>query len=276
MITFHKTLAGCEAGDAESWRAFLSDYTPLVFHLADFYLPGRAGGRSELWRETLVALMADGLARWRAFDRQAEREFLADLRTLVLEQGAKQLDRARDATGAPAPSAETVKALLQGLPILHQQVLFLKLAGYSDLTLESMLRIAPSIAAKGLERLRADYGAILGKQQDVCGWPAAWSDFLAHARAARTEQCPPLRQFVRIRDGQTGWQDKEPLEKHMAECVHCLERWTALAEIVYWRREARPCPPEEIRSLLASLTAVLGTSRAGAAKKSLLKRMFGA
>lgn len=270
MITFHKILAGCEAGERESWQAFVSEYTPIVLRLADIYVSLSPEARMALWRETLESLAANGFERLRAFDYQAEREFLADLRNFVLEQGAKKLDRTRDIDGAPTPTPEAVGALLKGLPLLHQEILFLKLAGYSDRTTEKMLRIAPSIAAQGLERLQAHHGMILRKEQDVCLWPTAWLDLLRHARAAKSEACPPLRQFVRIQDGQTSWGDKEPLERHMTECLHCLERWTTLRELVYWRRDAAARPPEEVEALLSSLPL-----QAEPKKKSFLKRVLG-
>lgn len=273
MITFHKTVAGCEAGDRESWRRFLADYTPLMYRLASIYMPSPPEARRDLWLKTLLALQANGCQRLRGFDHQAEREFLVDLRTFLFEQGAGQRQDAPE-TEAPRPSMETVRALLKALPVLHQQILFLKLAGYSEATLEGMMRATPSIAVQGLERLEAEYGAVLGQERDVCPWPGGWLALLEGARAAKTADCPPLRQFVRVRDGQTGWQEKEPLEKHMAECLHCLERWTALTEIVYWRREAGDCPPEEAEALLAGLATV--ASRAASKKKSLLKRVLGA
>ncbi len=270
MITFHKILAGCEAGERGSWQTFLGEYTPIVFKLADIYLPSGPEARAALWQETVGALTANGFERLRAFDHQAEREFLTDLRGFLLEQGARKLDRSRDVAGAPTPTPEVVSALLKGLPLLHQEILFLKLAGYSDATLEKMLRITPSIAEQGLARLQADYAVILEKEQDVCLWPAAWLELLRHARAAETEDCPPLRQFVRIQDGQTSWYDKDPVERRMAECLHCLEGWTALRELVYWRRDAEARPPEEIEALLSSLPL-----QAGPKKKSLLKRVLG-
>ena len=274
MITFHKTVAGCEAGDLESWRTFVSNYTPLALRLADVYLPSPPEKRRDLWRETLRALQANNCERLRGLDHQAEREFLVDLRTVLFEQAASKRDEARDATEAPQPSTETVQGLLKGLPVFHQEVLFLKLAGYSDATLEMILRTTPSIAAQGLERLEAGYATILRQEDDRCLWPAAWLELVERARAAKTPDCQPLRQFVRVRDGQTGWQEKETLEKHIAECLHCLERWTALAEIVYWRREARPCAPEKVDALLSGLAA--GALRAESKKKSLLRRVLGA
>lgn len=270
LITFHNILAGCEAGERESWQTFVSEYTPIIFRLADIYVPLGPEARTALWRQTLESLAGNGFERLRTFDHQAEREFLADLRNFLLEQAAPNLDRTRDIDGAPTPTPEVVGALLNGLPLLHQEILFLKLAGYSDRTIEKMLRIAPSMAAQGLERLQAHHGMILKKELDVCLWPAAWLDFLRHARAAKSEACPPLRQFVRIQDGQTSWGDKEPLERHMTDCVHCLERWTTLRELVYWRRDAEHRSREETDELISNLPLQAGTK-----KRSFLKRVLG-
>jgi hypothetical protein len=270
LITFHKILTGCEAGERESWRTFLAEYTPIAARLAAIYLSSSPEVRMPLWRESLQAFCANNFERLRAFDHQAEREFLAQLRNFLLEQGAARLDPARDITGAPRPTPESVSSLLRGLPLLHQEILFLKLAGYSDATLEKMLRITPTIARQGLERLQADYAVVLKQEQDVCQWPAAWLALLAHARAAQTPDCSPLRQFVRIQDGQTSWYDKDPLEKHMAGCLCCLDRWTTLRELVYWRHEVKPSPGAEIDVLLAALPLTVQ-----AKKKSVFKRMLG-
>lgn len=271
LITFHKILSGCEQGSRQAWQAFLTDYTPIVFQLLDIYLPCRRGdGRKEFWQEVLRALTANDFERLRTFDHQAEREFLIELRAFLLEPGGAKLDPARDTPEAPRPTPESVIALLKGLPVVHQEIVFLKLAGYSDTTLERLLKITPAVAQKGLERLQANYSIVLQREGDRGLWPAAWLELLRHARAAKKEGCPPLRQFVRILDGQVSWYDKEPAEEHLSGCLHCLERWTALRELVHWRREAKPRPPAELDGLLSSLPLQGGTK----AGKGFLKRLF--
>ena len=258
-------------GNPESWRAFVGDYTPLVYQFVDVYLPPLREGRARLWEEMLLALAANNFARLRSFDHQAEREFLTDLRSLLLERGAKKLEPAEDFTRAPRPAPDTVDALLKGLPLIHQELLFLKLAGYSDGTLERMLRITPAIAQSALERVQADYSAILEKDRDACLWPAAWLELLARAWSASSADCPPLRQFVRILDGQTSWYEKEPVEKHVGLCLHCLERWTTLRELIYWRHGATPLPEAEVKALVSSLSLQAEPKK----ENSFLKRVFG-
>ncbi len=146
-MTLHKILTGCEEGNRQAWEAFLSNFTPVVLRLCEIYVACDAGEQKrQIWHDTLAALCAHDLARLRGLDHQSEREFVADLRALLLEGALKHLDPVADFAESPGPTSDTVKALLKGLPLAHQVVLFLKLAGYSDRTLESVLRITPAVA----------------------------------------------------------------------------------------------------------------------------------
>jgi hypothetical protein len=269
LITFHRILAGCEEGRPEAWRHFLRDYSPTVLKLIGIYLPLPASKGGALWDDVLRRLAANHFEILRGLDHQAERAFLCELRGFIFGQASPPLDPAQDAADAPRPTAERVRALLNGLPLAHQEILFLKLAGYSERTLETILRITPSIAAKGLERLQGEYGALLEKDEDACLWPASWMALLAEIHSAATPDCASLHALVRILDGQVGWSDKDPVERHMTGCINCLERWTALREIAHWRRELRPLPPESVEALLGSIPVRNERSR-----EPLLRRVF--
>lgn len=272
LYTFHKIFTGCEEGSRGAWQEFLISYTPMMLRILDVYVPyGRGAQQRKIWQESLRELSARNFERLRTFDHQSEREFLVDLRVFVLEKTSPGLDPARDSPQAPQPTFETLGALLKGLPLIHQVVLFLKLAGYSDRTLDRLLRMTPTVAREAFDQLQANYSIVLGREQDACLWPAAWIDLLRRAWSARKAECAPLRQFVRIMDGQTGWYNKDPAEQHVAECLHCLERWTALREIVAWKREAAPLPLEESEAFLSGLP--IRAERK--AKRSLLKRVLG-
>jgi hypothetical protein len=271
LWTFQRILPACEQGDAEAWRAFLESYNPLAFRYLEHYLPPAASRRAEAWSAALRELSDEQCARLKTFDHQAEREFLVDLRDFLLERGAPSLDASADASDAPRPTVESLKALLNGLPLAHQEVLFLKLAGYSDATIEGMMRATPTVAAAGLERLQADYGVLLRHERDACLWPSAWAEFLRETRSQRIEDCPQPRVFVRVHDGQTTWYEKDPAEQHVAGCLHCLERWAALREAGYWRRVIPPANAGEVAEFLSALPI----QAAPPARKSLLQKLFG-
>jgi hypothetical protein len=220
-------------------------------------------------QETMSALCGNRFERLRATSRQSEREFLGDLRALLL-------DRAHPSTALHAPAgpaggfaAENVTKLLDGLPLLHQEMLFFKLGGYTESTMERIMRLSPRVAERAFERLAGEYQQGRRNQRDRCPWPSAWIALLKQARGLKTENCRPAHEMVRIHDGQVSWYDKEPVEKHVSGCLHCLQAWTGLREVGYWRRSAEPLSPSELDQLLE----VIPVQKAPAKKKSFFARL---
>jgi hypothetical protein len=283
LFTFHRVREQCEQGNAEAWRAFLTLYGPLCLYLVGMYAPDQAAADPRLgervFEKTLGALAENNFERFRGTPRQSERECLADVRALLLEllTGEDAGGGAREAA-IEAPQGETkdglnpekLAAMLEGLPLLHQEMLFFKLAGYSDGSIEKMLRVAPRVAEKSFTRLAPDFAAALSAQQDRCLWPKDWLAILQQARASKKENCPELHQILRVHDGQVSWYDKEPVERHVSGCLYCLERWTALREVGYWRRTAPAVAPAQIEEWLRVLPV-----RTEEKKKSFLRRVLG-
>lgn len=200
-----------------------------------------------------------------------KREFLVDLRAFLLDWIGAKLEPAADVQDPPPLTREALVELLKGLPTLHQEIAFLALAGYSQATLEKALRITPSVAGEGLNRLRLRYPQVVDRNENQCFWPSAWIGISRSARASGEKDCASLRTLIRILDGQASWYDKDPVEAHRASCLHCLELWTSLQEATLWERLAEPLPPQSTESLLA----VVPLKAPGKNKTSLLARMFG-
>ena len=284
IYTFHHVREQCEQANAEAWRAFVTLYGPLCLHLLGMYAPEGTAADAVV-AKTLRALAENNFERFRGTARQSEREFLADVRALLFETvaeedaggGAREISAlAPEGAAMPEDAAkdrlnpERLAALLEGLPLLHQEMIFFKLAGYSDGTIEKMLRVAPSVAEKSFARLSPDFAAALNAQKDRCLWPRDWLAILQQARAAKKENCPELHQILRVHDGQVSWYDKEPVERHVSGCLYCLERWTALRETGYWRRIAPAVAAAQVEEWLRVLPV-----RAEEKKKSLFQRVFG-
>jgi len=270
LMTFHKTLPACEEGDTEAWKAFLADYTPMAVQFLGVYSPWPPETCLDTWRDGLRALGTDGCAKLKGFSHQSEREFLVDLRAFLQDLAAPKVQLSQDAAEPPAPTTETLSALLNGLPLVHQEIAFLTLAGYSQGTLEKILRITPAVAGEGLARLRVGYAPMLERTEDQCLWRAAWLSICGAARAGGQKDCMPLRQLVRILDGQASWYEKSPAETHRTQCLHCLELWTSLLEVVAWDRNRQPWPAEKIQPLLADVPV-----KQEKCKPSLFARMLG-
>lgn len=271
LMTLYKILPGCGEGDPEAWQAFLSNYTPMALELYRVYTPAMPEKHLGHWKEALQDLSADGFAGIKKFTHHSsEREFLIDLRAILLDRVAPSLNPSQDAAEPAAPSFESLATLLAGLPVLHQEIAFLSLAGYTLESVESILRITPKIAEEGLERLRENHAVILERKTDSSLWPSAWVAIGRSARGAETKDCTPLRQLVRILDGQASWYDKSPAETHRTKCLHCLELWTALREVTLWERACQAWPADQVEPLLTAIPV-----KAQARKSSFFARMLG-
>jgi hypothetical protein len=274
VLTFQQVREQCEQGSGEAWRAFVNLYGPLLAHLVEMYSRAGAEASPSVVNKMLAALTENDFARLRATARQSEREFLIDIRALLLDVAAASAGSGvSPASAETRPSAEftleQLGKLMEGLPLTHQEMLLLRLSGYTDESLENMLRIAPRVAEEAFARLEPDYAAAGHLEKDGCPWPASWLNVLHEARSTKKDNCPDLHQFLRIQDGQVSWYDKEPTEKHVAGCLYCLERWTALRELGYWRRKAKALPTAETEGMLSAVPV------STPAKKSLLQRVFG-
>ena len=267
LLTFYTIISGCERGERQAWQAFLENYTPVARRLLHLFTSSD-DRETELWRRALARLSAEQFRQLRTLEHRSEREFLFDLRWVLLEE-ARLEPGEDDPDSAPPPSTlESLSALVAGHPLVHQEAILLKLAGYSNSTLERLLLIRPSVSERALEPLRANYSQLLARKDDRCAWPATWIQLVYAARAAKTEACPGVRQFIRIQEGELGWYEKEPAEKHLIECRHCLADWTALRETKFWRVEAPAAPAEEIDALFSFLPV----SRQDRRRKSLWAR----
>ncbi len=270
LMTLYKILPGCEEGNPEAWKAFLENYTPTALEIFKVYSPWPPEACLDHWRDALHGLSVNEFAALRGFSHLSEREFLVGLRAFLLDRAATSLSPAQDAKVPPAPTTESLTALLAGLPIVHQEITFLTLAGYSQKAIENILRISPTVAEEGLERLRPSYAAVVERSENRCLWPSAWIAIGKAARADEKKDCTPLRQMVRVLDGQASWYEKSPSELHRSQCLHCLERWTSMLEVVSWERTCQPWPAEKVAPLLAVVPL-----KEEKRKPSLFARMLG-
>ncbi len=248
-LTFQTVIPGCEKGDAECWRFFLASYTPVVSRLLAVYVPELSEeARASHWREALQALAAEDYKLLRGFDHQAEREFMVDLKGFVLELAAKRLG---EPAGDARLSSESVRSRLDGRPVTHQEIILLKLGGYSENNIEKVLVIPATLVANALAPT-AGAAPVDGPAVPAAG-ARPWLGLLREIHAARTPDCPDRRIFVRILDGQISWYDKTPAENHMAKCLYCLEFWASLREADSLRRGNVPLPESQIAGFLSAL-----------------------
>jgi hypothetical protein len=252
LLTFHKIIEGCREGDTDAWRSFAAEYTPVLTGVAGAYcsIPVTV---ETAWRDVLRGLADRDFAALKQVDAQSDREFFVALRQSLLHQLARGAEsEPRSGVTESAAALEALSGLLKQFPLLHRSVAFLVLAGYPEATIEKILRISPAIAMKSVERLNAEFYPEL-RGGAVTEWQAVWLAMIDRMHAGGSADCVALRQLIRVLDGQFGWYEKDPIERHLASCLHCLETWVGLQEVTHWMRYAVALTPERANELISEL-----------------------
>ena len=289
--TFHRVREQCEQANADAWRAFLSLYSPLGLHLLGMYAPDRAAaarfGR-KVWEETLRRLAENNFERFRGTARQSEREFLARRASAAARdargsgRGGRRKRRhcgharrrrcaGRVGRAQPGSIRKGSRRFSKGCRCCIRRCFSSSWPVTATAPSRRCCAWRRAWPKNRSQRLSPDFAAALSAQKDRCLWPSEWLAILRQARAAKKETCPELHQILRVHDGQVSWYDKEPVEKHVSGCLYCLERWTALREVGYWRRMAPAVSPEQIEEWLRVLPVRAEEKK----KKSLLRRVLG-
>src|SRR5262249_37187162 len=84
LFTFHRIREQCEQASPDACRAFLNFYGPLYFRLLQVYTSLPDETASAVLKEMLTSLTANSFERFRNTSRDSEREFLVDIREILL------------------------------------------------------------------------------------------------------------------------------------------------------------------------------------------------
>ena len=270
MLTFHKMIRGCREGDAEAWGSLVAYTTPVLTRIAKAYTSD-SGRVAVSWQGVLHGLAGHDFTALKEVEAQSDREFFSFLRASILEQLAAGAKGFSFPDGLdPAAALEDLSGLMREFPLVHQNMVFLHLTGYSDPDIELILRISPAVAQKSVERLNTTFLPDLRHSMETTHWQAVWLRMNRLMRANKTSDCVPIRQLIRILDGQFGWYEKEPIEGHLGGCMHCLEAYVGLHEINHWMQKGTPLTVGQVEALLRGLP-VRAKSQG---RFSFLKRAF--
>jgi hypothetical protein len=120
LFTFHKIRTQSEQGNAEAWRALLNFYGPAFVRLLEIHGAMPPSEAFPIVKKMLAELTANGFERLRETSRESEREFLGDLRALLLGTAVEAvISQNSDKPATAALEPEKVATLLDGLPLLH-------------------------------------------------------------------------------------------------------------------------------------------------------------
>ncbi len=233
IYTCYDMVRDCRADRPEGWRYFITNYIPAIRKLVAHY-----GGEDQALIERVVrAVRKPESSMFASLEPAPERWFLAELRQKVLGELPE-----------PAPEIEldleTAAEAFAPLTVVEKQAAWIEGMGYSPEETGAMLRMAPATVAK----IRDRAAELLRGQLD------SWRRSLLRengrrlgklAAAARGPECPSAKAFLDILDGRTTWSGREQVERHVTGCLHCIDHFCRMAEVIELLRQVKPLAAEE-------------------------------
>jgi hypothetical protein len=232
IYTCYDMVRDCRENRAEGWRYFLTNYVPVVRRLLAHY----ASPDEALVERVLVAVRRPESSMFQSLEPAPERWFVAELRQKVLEE-----------LPDPAPEIEldleTVAAAFQSLTTVEKQAAWIEGMGYTAEETGAMLRMAPATVLK----IREKAAELLRGKSDAWRRSILRENGLRLSRlaaAASGAECLPSKTFLDVLDGRTTWRGREEMEQHVSGCMHCIDHFSRMGEVVELMRGARPLDQE--------------------------------
>jgi hypothetical protein len=250
IYTCYDMLRDCRADRAEGWRYFISNYVPVVRYLLSHYAPASPMPIERI----LTTVKRPESSLFSAMEPAPERWFLAELRQKALAE-----------LEFPAPEVdldlETVATALAPLTVVEKQAAWTEGMGYTPQEAGPMLRMAPATVTK----IRDRAAELLRGSVDTWNRSllAANGPQLGRAAAeAKTKDCVSVKTFLDVLDGRATWSGREEMERHVGGCLHCIDHFCRMAEVIELLRHVRPLSEEEAAPFY-KLLGVEGKSRNG-------------
>ena len=233
IYTCYDMVRDCRADRPEGWRYFITNYIPVVRKLAAHY--GEAD--DALLERVVLAVRKPESSMFATLEPAPERWVLAELRQKVLAE-----------LPDPAPEIELdleiVADAFAPLTVVEKQAAWIEGMGYTPEETGAMLRMAPATVAK----IRDRAAELLRGKLD------SWRRSLLRengrrlaklSASARGPECPSAKAFLDILDGRTTWSDREQIDRHVNGCLHCVDHFCRMAEVIELLREVKPLPAGE-------------------------------
>jgi hypothetical protein len=237
----------CSRGERLGWFEFVRDYAPVARVLLEQYFPMLKPELDFHITALFERARAENNAWFSSFRFANEREFLMFFRELVFQYG-------RSVARVPAPeiSLEQMRSIMQDLPVVEREMLWLCMKGYTAEQIGPMISNQESTARAVRELAGQRLAEILpGASPEAFNVSARV--LMEGAEKCKTEECLALRTFNNLVNGQISWRERELAEQHIRDCFYCLDRFTAYQEMIRIRKDAQPLAEPEVNSTLGRL-----------------------
>jgi hypothetical protein len=256
IYTSYEMVRDCRENRAEGWSYFIANYVPVLRKLIAHYGNGDAAALDRVLR----GLTNPQPSIFASLEPSPERWFVAELRQRTVAELAFRAPEIE-------LDLETAATALAPLTVVEKEAAWTEGMGYTPEEAGAMLRMAPATVAKirdrAAELLRGSTDAwrrsLLRENGPQLGRAAA---------QAGGAECLSAKTFLDMLDGRTSWQGRDQMERHVSGCMHCIDHFCRMAEVIEVLRGIQPLSDEEA----APYRQALGVE---AAKKKGWRRPIG-
>ena len=235
----------CARGERLGWQEFVRDYAGIVRTLLAHYFPVLAPAVDE---HVVAVFRRAGSNNWFAgLTFSNEREFMMAFRDLVFAYGREQ-----DCIPPSEVTLDRVQAVMKDLNLLERELLWLFIKGYDAAQIAAIMMNAAA-TTEAVQRIADERLAALVAEAAPGALSRSARALMAAAEQSKSEQCPSLKTFNDLVNGQITWRDREVAEEHINNCFYCIDRFTTFQEMVRLRKDVPQLPPAEVEAILAQL-----------------------
>jgi len=250
--TIFRMAEDCARGERLGWQEFVRDFAGIARALLTHYFSTLA---PELDQHVVAVFRRAGATWFAGLSFSNEREFMMAFRDLVLAYGREQ-----ERLPAPEITVDQVRAVMNDLTLLEREMLWLMIKGY-DAPRISAIMMNAAATAEGVKRtvqqgLAALVPGVAPEALSVCA-----RVLMESAEQLRTDQCPSLKAFNNLVNGQITWREREATEQHMSNCSYCIDRFTSFQEMVRLRKDVNETPAPQVEAILTQLPFLAGKPR---------------
>jgi hypothetical protein len=233
IYTCYDMVRDCRADRPEGWRYFITNYIPVIRKLVAHY----GSDDAALVERVVRGVRKPESSMFASLEPAPERWFLAELRQKVLAE-------LPETSPEIELDLETVAEAFAPLTVVEKQAAWIEGMGYTPEETGAMLRMAPATVSK----IRDRAAELLRGKSDSWRRSLLRENGLRLAKlaaAARGSECPSAKAFLDILDGRTTWSGREQVERHVTGCLHCIDHFCRMAEVIELLRAVKPLPADE-------------------------------
>lgn len=245
IYTSFEMVEDCKAGLRRGWAHFVSEFEPIIAALAAHYCGEHYASKPSI---DLLRDLHTG-EFFQSVHPATQREFAIELRqsVLALLEGA---------CSSPAPdielSLEDVTTALAPLTPVEKQMAWFETMKY----VPAHTALTMNAGTDTVERLREKVEELL--RQSLDRWKRGLlrengPQLRAEAVARSGQNCVAIKLFLDVLDGRVTWSNRQNIDRHLASCWHCIDRFCRTREIDRLVKDTPPLTGEKTETHLEKL-----------------------